>query len=104
MTTSTFKFDLGALNTQMATRTNGQEFLEQVLSALEHHQRVEIDFSHRSPTPSFADQCIGGFVRLYGFEAFKTRLKLTNVADDARPLLKHIIFTRASQPRTVELV
>ena len=95
--TSTFKFDLGARATKMATRPNGQELLNEVLHALDQHYAVEIDFAFRSPTPSFADQCIGGIVKSRGIEYFKSRVKLSNVADETRPLLKHIITTRASQ-------
>lgn len=99
MTTSTFKFDLGTLGTQMATRPNGQAFLEEAMAALKTHESVVLDFAHRSPTPSFADQCIGGLVRTYGLAGFKQKVRIVNLSDDAKPLVRHIILSRASEAR-----
>lgn len=95
MKTSTFEFNLSTLNTQMATRPNGQRFLELVLEALEHNERVIINFAQRSPTPSFADQCLGGLVTKYGLTGFKQRIQMTNVAERDRPLIKHVVLSRS---------
>lgn len=95
MTISTFEFNLGHLNTKMATRPNGQDFLNQVLDVLRGYDRVVLNFALRSPTPSFADQCIGGLVKELGLAAFKQRISLVNVADGDRPLVKHVVLTRA---------
>jgi len=104
MTISIFRFDLERLGTKMATRPNGQAFLDEAIKALENHQVVEIDFNLRSPSPSFADQCIGGLVRTYGLSAFKERIRLINVAADARPLIKHIIMNRSRSAPAAESV
>jgi hypothetical protein len=36
-------------------------------------------------------------VKSFGLELFKSRVKLVNVSDDLRPLLRHVILTRAAQ-------
>lgn len=93
--TSTFEFDLSALDTKMATRPNGQWFLERVLDALEHNERVVINFANRSPTPSFADQCLGGLVSKFGLPEFKRRIQMINVSDHDKPLIKHVVLSRS---------
>ena len=95
MMTSIFRFDLGAQRIPMATRPNGQALYEKILEALDQYDLIEIDFANRSPTPSFVDQCIGGVVKSLGVEKFKARVKLRNVSEDARPLLIHVIRSRA---------
>lgn len=95
MTTSIFEFNMGRLGTKMATRPNGQAFLEDVLTALAKYDAIVLNFDNRAPTPSFADQCIGGLASYLGLEAFKQRVKLTNVADTAKPLVKHVILSRS---------
>lgn len=97
MTTSTFEFNLGTLRTDMATRPNGQAFLDRVLDALANHDQVIIDFAQRAPTPSFADQCIGGLAMQLGLQQFKQRVQLKNVSDSARPLIKHVVLSRATR-------
>ncbi len=100
--TSTFEFDLSALNAKMATRPNGQWFLERVLDALATNECVVINFAHRSPTPSFADQCLGGLVYQFGLAEFKRRIQIVNVSEQDRPLIKHVVLNR-SHRREVEL-
>lgn len=100
MKTSTFEFDLVSLGTKMATRPNGQAFLDDVMSALSAYETVVIDFRGQAPTPSFADQCIGGLAALLGLEPFKQRVKLKNVAESARPLIRHVILSRAARGET----
>ncbi|MFZ7319702.1 STAS-like domain-containing protein [Comamonas jiangduensis] len=96
MTTSIFEFNMGLLGTKMATRPNGQSFLEDVLAALASYDSIIIDFDNRAPTPSFADQCIGGLASQLGLETFKQRVKLKNVSDSSRSLVKHVILSRSS--------
>lgn len=93
--TSTFELDLNALDAKMATRPNGQWFFEQVLDALARHECVTINFAHRSPTPSFADQSLGGLVSRFGLAEFKRRIKIVNVSDQDRPLIKHVVLSRS---------
>ncbi|MFE1574149.1 STAS-like domain-containing protein [Comamonas odontotermitis] len=103
MTTSTFEFDMGRLGTQMATRPNGQAFLNEVLFALETYHTVVLDFADRVPTPSFADQCVGGLAMHLGLESFKDRVKLKNVAESARPLVRHVIISRSEMHKEQNL-
>lgn len=98
MKTSIFEFHLGALETKMATRPNGQSFLEDVLAALDRYDTVVIDFADRAPTPSFADQCLGGLASRLGLNVFKQRVQLKNVSPSARPLVKHVILSRSAVP------
>ncbi|MDP3164400.1 MAG: STAS-like domain-containing protein [Hydrogenophaga sp.] len=81
----------------MATRPNGQELLDAIERVMATVEQVELDFGNRSPTPSFVDQCLGGFVKLHGLSVFKQKIKLTNVAEDVKPLVKHVVLTRASE-------
>lgn len=81
----------------MATRPNGQELLEAIERVMGSVEQVELDFGNRSPTPSFVDQCLGGFVKLHGLSTFKQKIKLTNVAEDVKPLVRHVVLSRASE-------
>lgn len=96
MTTSIFEFNMGLLGTKMATRPNGQSFLEDVLEALSTYDTIVIDFDNRAPTPSFADQCIGGLASQLGLDTFKQRVRLKNISDSAKPLVKHVILSRSA--------
>ncbi len=97
MTTSTFRFDLTLPTISMATRPNGQELLEALERMLSEVETVELDFGTRAPTPSFVDQCLGGFVKRHGLEAFKRRVKLLNVPEDSRSLVRHVVLSRANE-------
>ena len=93
--TSIFEFNMGELGTKMATRPNGQAFLDDVLCALARYDEIVINFDHRAPTPSFVDQCLGGLAAHLGLSSFKKRVKLVNVADTAKPLVKHVVLSRS---------
>jgi hypothetical protein len=96
MTTSTF--NIKDMRLPIATRPNGQVLLEHVVQVLSSDSgSVVIDFCELNPTPSFVDQSIGGIVKSFGLELFKSRVKLVNVSDDLRPLIRHVILTRAAQ-------
>jgi hypothetical protein len=83
-----------------ATRPNGQALFDQLNSALSQNvSDVIIDFADLSPTPSFVDQSIGSLVKTLGFENFKMRVKLINVSDEVKPLIKHVVLTRAAQSK-----
>jgi hypothetical protein len=91
-------FNIRDMQLQIATRPNGQVLFERVANVLNSEDgSVVIDFSELNPTPSFVDQSIGGIVKSFGLELFKSRVKLVNVSDDLRPLLRHVILTRAAQ-------
>ena len=96
MTTSTiFSIDLG--NVKMASRTSGQQALERVLAALQRHDKIALDFGHRPATPSFVDQCMGGLITQLGAGALLQRVKLVNVAESERALIRHVLARRQQQ-------
>lgn len=95
MTTSTiFSIDLG--NVKMASRTSGQQALERALAALRSHDKIALDFGHRTATPSFVDQCMGGLITHLG-AALLQRVKLVNVAESERALIRHVLARRQQQ-------
>lgn len=98
--TLTFELDLKALDAKMATRPNGQWCFELVLDALKNSECVIINFAHKSPTPSFADQCLGGLVSQFGLAEFKRRIKIINVSEQDKPLIKHVVLSRSHQRET----
>lgn len=97
MTTSTFRIELAGSNYSTATRPSGQRLLDAIELMLGEVEIVEIDFNSVSPTPSFVDQCLGGFVKLHGLDTFKSRVRLLNVAEDARSLVRHVVLSRANE-------
>ncbi|MGF6903921.1 STAS-like domain-containing protein [Paraburkholderia sp. GAS348] len=96
MTTSTFKICVHE-HFRVSTRPNGVDARTYVLNALKDHDIVELDFQDAHPTPSFADECVGVLCATIGWEAFRQRVKLTNVSDDSRGLIKHVIVKRRTE-------
>ncbi len=96
MTTSTFKICISE-HFRLATRPNGVEALLFISDALVTHEVLELDFSGANPTPSFADECLGGLCKSLGLTAYKRRVKLTNVADEVKPLIRRVVLTRAAE-------
>lgn len=93
MMTSTFSVGI-ASSFQLATRPNGVQAREFILNLLTEHELVELDFKGAHPTPSFADECLGILCQSLGLKEFKSRVKLTNVPDDVKPLLRHVVLQR----------
>lgn len=96
MTTSIFKINIPE-SFSLATRPNGAEARAALLRALDAYDVVELDFAQSSPTPSFADECLGITCKEIGWEAFKRRVKILNVTDTSRSLFKHVILRRRSE-------
>jgi len=96
MTTSTFKICISK-QFKLATRPNGVEARTVLSGLLQKHDVLELDFQDASPTPSFADECLGGLCRQLGLSAFKERVRLTNVSDEIKPLIRHVVLTRSSE-------
>ena len=78
----------------MATRPNGVEALLFITDAPVTHEVLELDFSGANLTPSFADECLGGLCKSLGLSAFKRRVRLINVADEVKPLLRRVVLAR----------
>ncbi|CAJ0738604.1 STAS-like domain-containing protein [Ralstonia mannitolilytica] len=96
MMTSTFKVVIPS-HFKLATRPNGVEARTYVLTVLQDHAAVELDFQGATPTPSFADECIGVLCRTMGWDEFKKRVRLTNVPEGSRPLIKHVVHKRRAE-------
>ena len=96
MMNSTFSLNIDQIAAELTTRPVGASARHKLLSILNEHNSIDIDFCHRSLTPSFADECIGQLAAELGLHDFRSRVKLSNVSESSRPLLKHVILTRCS--------
>ncbi|HJV80164.1 STAS-like domain-containing protein [Noviherbaspirillum sp.] len=96
MMTSTFSVKVTDIAPDLSTRPVGIQARERLLQMLQDYDSVEVDFLSLSLTPSFADECIGRLAAEIGLNEFKKRVKLTNVSESSKPLVKHVILTRCS--------
>jgi len=98
MTTSilTLKMPVTDIAPELTTRPIGIQARERLIQVLEDYDMIEVDFLNRSLTPSFADECIGRLAAIIGLSEFKKRVKLINVSESTRPLVKHVILARCS--------
>ncbi|WP_141828327.1 STAS-like domain-containing protein [Herbaspirillum sp. SJZ107] len=99
MMISTFKVDIGDIAPELTSRPVGAGARRQLLALLEEHESIDIDFHFKSLTPSFADECVGQLAAFIGMKDFRERVKLSNLSDAAKPLMKHVILTRCSAAR-----
>lgn len=97
MMTSTSKIVLSDAFPGMATRSIGDEALSAMLRCLQETDVLELDFGGASPSPSFADQAIGGLAATLGINEFRRRIKIRNAPPSATPLLRLVILQKASQ-------
>lgn len=96
MTTLTSKLDVPAHFPGMASRLMGDSALELAAMTLKECEVIELDFRQQIPSPSFADQFVGGLVSQLGLEEFKKRVKITNAPADIVPLLRHVVLRKAA--------
>lgn len=96
MTSSSFRVAIPE-QFKLATRPNGVEARTYVLSVLHSHASVELDFLGVTPTPSFADECIGILCRTLGWDEFKKRIRLSNVPEESKSLIKHVVHKRRAE-------
>jgi hypothetical protein len=99
MTTSTSRLDLQIAFPGMASREMGSVALAKSIDALADAEVLELDFGGASPSPSFADQCIGGLASRLGLDVFRVRVRIKNLAPDASPLLRHVVLRRSAEYR-----
>ncbi|WP_022978865.1 STAS-like domain-containing protein [Ideonella sp. B508-1] len=97
MTTSILTIDIAEQFPGMSTREMGSVALCQFVNKLTDADILEINFSGIAPSPSFADQCIGGLAEALGLVEFKARVKLKNLPTDVQPLIRHVILTKAQR-------
>jgi len=83
----------------MSSRPAGQEALVAVSQVLSESELVEIDFGGVSLTPSFADEFVGGIAEQLGIDDFFKRVRLSNLADDSVPLVRHVLARGFSRRR-----
>jgi hypothetical protein len=81
----------------MATRPHGIVARQFILDALLANDGVELDFENSSPTPSFADECIGVLASTLGLGTFKSRVRLANVPEPSKILIKHVVLRRTRE-------
>ncbi|MFZ1180727.1 MAG: STAS-like domain-containing protein [Herbaspirillum sp.] len=96
MISSTFNVKVTDIAPDLSTRPVGIRARERLINVLHDYEAVEIDFLDKSLTPSFADECIGRFAAQIGFDEFKKRVRLVNLSEASKPLIKHVILVRCS--------
>lgn len=96
MTTSIFRVAVPE-QFKLATRPNGVEARTYVLHVLHSHSEVELDFLGMTPSPSFADECVGILCRTLGWDEFRRRVHLKNVPEESRSLIKHVVLKRRGE-------
>lgn len=99
MMTSTSKIDVASAFPGMASRSAGDQALAEAIRMLEEMESIELDFQAHNPSPSFADQFVGGLVRALGLEQFRRRVRLLDVPEAAQGLLRHVILQRAASAK-----
>lgn len=95
MMTSIFKVKIKD-DFQTFSRNNGAEARKELLSHIESHDFIEIDFEDSIITPSFADECIGQIAKILGKDKFKSKFKFKNIPPDVKSLLLQVISRRLS--------
>ena len=97
MSSSEFKVisDFGPLSTREA----GAHARISVLNAMEVAAVVTLDFTDARPSPSFADELLGGLAAKLGREVFLRRVRIVGIDAAVRPLLNHVVATRLKQSR-----
>ena len=58
---------------------------------------VTPDFTDARPSPSFADELVGGLAANLGREVFLRRVRIVSIDAAVRPLLNHVVATRLKQ-------
>jgi hypothetical protein len=96
MMTSTSRIELSSSFPGMASRSAGDEALLEARRMLGELESIELDFQGQNPSPSFADQFVGGLVAAMGLQEFKRRVRLHNVPTASQALLRHVITRKAS--------
>lgn len=84
----------------LSTREGGASARNNVLCALETSAVVTLDFTGARPSPSFADELVGGLASKLGRDAFLRRVRIIGIDDAVRALLNHIVATRLKQIRS----
>lgn len=74
----------------------GDKALVEIERMLPKYELIVLDFGGHTPTPSFADQFVGGLAGKLGLDEFRRRIKIANAPSDALSLLRHVILKKAA--------
>jgi hypothetical protein len=97
---SSSEFKIAGDFRSLTTRESGVKARISVLRALESDSFVVLDFSDAQPSPSFADELVGGLAATLGRDAFLRCVRIVGIDEAVRPLLNHIVANRLKQGRT----
>lgn len=97
MMISTCKINIFDLAIELSTRPVGAKARDRLLELLMDYEQIEIDFHQKALTPSFADECIGRLAATIGLGNFKKRIKLSNIEENTKPLVKHVVLKRCNE-------
>ena len=94
MTKTCFKLAVTDIAPELTTRPVGALARSRLIQALGDFGSVEIDFLNKSLTPSFADECVGRLAEHMGLQQFKSCVKLVNVSETSKALIRHVVAAR----------
>lgn len=97
---SRFVVQVEAPNT--ATRPNGANARARLRELLGKVDKVTVDMSGIVLTPSFADEFLGVLLIEIGESRFRESVRIENVSDSARPLLRTVLQRRADTSHPVQ--
>ena len=89
--------DIDSIAVRFGSRPLGVKARNALLHLLESNSVLEIDFHNRSIAPSFADECLGQLAARLGLPDFKRRIRLLNVCESTKPLVRHVVLRRCSE-------
>jgi hypothetical protein len=92
------KFRVREVTPSTATRPNGLVARRSLLDCLQRQSSVVVDMTDVVLTPSFADEFLGVLLVEIGEERFRRDVKIVNVPETARPLLRQVLARRAAKP------
>ena len=78
----------------LSTRETGRLARESLLARLDENITVIIDFEGKSISPSFADEFIGILAKDIGLNTFKAKIKMKNVSDSSKEIIRHVLNKR----------
>ena len=95
---TSFKFVVLDEAPNTATRPNGAAARSKVMHLLNDVDTVVIDLHDIVLTPSFADEFLGGLLGMLGESRFRSAVRLENVPESAKPLLRNVFHRRSISP------
>jgi len=99
--TSIFNINIRNITTDFGTRRVGEMARLALEQYLLEHEVIAVDFDNQNLNPSFADECLGKLAEQLGLEEFKKRVRLGNVSESTKPLIRHVVLTRTRQAEAI---